>query len=201
MGVYSTCAGSCSPIIHAGRMSLLLSAINPFHQRLNRESTSKAFISASQCKAHPYVFCTCASKRSAALSPVTVGGGDTLTFSMVEKSCVWRTPLDTAAEADADALGTKAWVLDAEAARRSRAERALLLPTIMLSFFWASKWLLIGRSQRICCSCSAVRRTRNENWWILTKMKMRKCEDLRRRLTDRQWKHSLNLLLLSKCEC
>ena len=68
---------------------LLLSAIFffPFHQRLNRESTSKARISASQFKAHPYVFCTCASNRSAALSPVTVGGGDTLTFSMVEKSC------------------------------------------------------------------------------------------------------------------
>ena len=137
---------------------LLLSAINPFHQRLNRESTSKSYISASQCKAHPYVFCTCASKRSAALSPVTVGGGDTLTFSMVEKSCE-----DEEEDLDADALGTKAWLLVAEAARRSRAERALLLPTIMLFFFWASKWLLIGRSQRICCSCflfGSSRRTR-----------------------------------------
>ena len=59
-----------------------------------------------------------------------------MTFSMVEKSCD-EVP-DEAAEADADALGTKAWVLAAEAARRSRAERVLLPIIITLA-----NWLLI----------------------------------------------------------
>ena len=43
---------------------------------------------------------------------------------------VWRIDADDAADADA-ALGTKAWEVDAEAARRNRAVRALL-PTIMM---------------------------------------------------------------------
>ena len=62
-----------------------------------------------------------------------------MTLSMVENSCdevvVWRMA-DDAADADAEALGTKAWEVDADAARRNRAVRALL-PTIMvLVGFW-----------------------------------------------------------------
>ena len=65
---------------------------------------------------------------------MTSGGGVTLTLSMVEKSCdevvVWR-KADDAADADAEALGTKAWEVDSDVARRNRAVRALL-PTIMV---------------------------------------------------------------------
>lgn len=54
-----------------------------------------------------------------------------MTFSMVEKSLLWRMADAADVDADADALGTKAWEVDAEAARRKRAVRALL-PTIMV---------------------------------------------------------------------
>ena len=54
-----------------------------------------------------------------------------MTLSMVEKSWVWRMAEDADVDVDADALGTKAWEVDAEAARRNRAVRALL-PTIMV---------------------------------------------------------------------
>ena len=59
-----------------------------------------------------------------------------MTLSMVEKSWVWRMADAADVDVDADALGTKAWEVDADAARRNRAVRALL-PTIMvLVGFW-----------------------------------------------------------------
>ena len=66
-----------------------------------------------------------------------------MTLSMVEKSWVWRMADAADVDVDADALGTKAWEVDAEAARRNRAVRALL-PTIMvLVGFWVG---IVSRS-------------------------------------------------------
>ena len=72
-----------------------------------------------------------------------------MTLSMVEKSWVWRMAEDADVDVDADALGTKAWEVDAEAARRNRAVRALL-PTIMvLVDFWGLYCLaLLGKTVR-----------------------------------------------------